>query len=127
MAISTLGLELGKTWFDMVGLEEKERSRRVVVSRATGCWGRGAISLLAWSACKLNAAPTIRDTPQTQGRRVRLMTPQSARPFVKSNRTDYRNAEVNVDAVQRLTSRFVSPKVRRSWTCRSCIACDNAG
>jgi transposase len=47
---------------------------------------------------------------EAQGHRACLMPPQYVRPFVKSNKNDYRDAEANAEAVQRPTMRFVPLK-----------------
>jgi transposase len=45
-----------------------------------------------------------------QGHDVRLIPPQFVRPFVKSNKNDYKDAEAIAEAVQRPTMRFVAIK-----------------
>ena len=45
-----------------------------------------------------------------QGHEVRLIPPQFVRPFVKSNKNDYKDAEAIAEAVQRPTMRFVPIK-----------------
>jgi transposase len=44
------------------------------------------------------------------GHDVRLMPPQYVRPFVKSQKNDYQDAEAIAEAVQRPTMRFVPLK-----------------
>jgi transposase len=44
------------------------------------------------------------------GYEVRLMPAQYVRPFVKTNKNDYRDAEACAEAVQRPTMRFVPLK-----------------
>ena len=58
-----------------------------------------------------------------QGHEVRLIPPQFVRPFVKSNKNDYKYAEGIAEAVQRPTMRFVLIKPRINWICRRCIEC----
>jgi len=58
-----------------------------------------------------------------QGHEVRLIPPQFVRPFVKSNKNDYKDAEAIAEAVQRPTMRFVPIKTRISSTCKRCIEC----
>src|SRR5438270_255903 len=45
-----------------------------------------------------------------QGHQVRLIPAQFVRPFVKSNKNDYLDAEAIAEAVQRRTMRFVPIK-----------------
>jgi hypothetical protein len=47
---------------------------------------------------------------RTQGHEVRLMPAEYVRPFVKSNKNDYVDAEAIAEAVQRPTMRFVPIK-----------------
>ncbi|AXC12390.1 Mobile element protein [Acidisarcina polymorpha] len=47
---------------------------------------------------------------QQQGHEVKLMPAEYVRPFVKSNKNDYVDAEAIAEAVQRPTMRFVPIK-----------------
>jgi transposase len=47
-----------------------------------------------------------------QGHEVRLMPAQFVRPFLKSNKNDYRDAEAIAEAVERENMRFVPIKAR---------------
>src|ERR1051326_7377476 len=47
-----------------------------------------------------------------QGHQVRLIPAQFVRPFVKSNKNDYRDAEAIAEAVERENMRFVPIKTR---------------
>jgi transposase len=52
-----------------------------------------------------------------QAHEVHLIPPQFVRPFVKSNKNDYKDAEAIAEAVQRPTMRFVpikTPGLRES-------------
>jgi len=69
-----------------------------------------------------------------QGHDVRLMPAQFVRPFVKSNKNDYRDAEAIAEAVERENMRFVPIKtedqldvqarhrVRERWVSRQTAA-----
>src|SRR5262249_9793447 len=50
-----------------------------------------------------------------QGHEVRLIPAQFVRPFVKSNKNDYRDAEDIAEAVERENMRFVPSKLRFSF------------
>jgi len=57
-----------------------------------------------------------------QGHTVRLIPAQFVRPFVKSNKNDYLDAEAIAEAVQRPTMRFVALKTHARSICRHYIA-----
>lgn len=111
MTIVTLGLDLGKTWVHMVGLDEGGRivlRRRVRRSRLLGQTVNMPACLIGLEACC--GAHHLGRALDAQGHAVRLMPPQYVKPFVKSNKNDYRDAEANAEAVQRPTMRFVALK-----------------
>lgn len=111
MVIVTLGLDLGKNWIHMVGLDEKGRialRRRVKRDRLVAQMGNMPACLIGMEACC--GAHHLGRALAAHGHRVRLMPPQYVKPFVKSNKTDYRDAEANAEAVQRPTMRFVPLK-----------------
>ena len=53
---------------------------------------------------------------------MRLIPAQFVRPFVKSNKNDYRDAEAIAEAVERENMRFVPIRRRICSTCKPCIA-----
>jgi transposase len=58
------------------------------------------------------------------GHEVRLMPPRYVRPFVKTQKNDYLDAEANAEAVQRPTMRFVPQKtVEQDITGARIVAC----
>lgn len=113
MSIRTIGIDLGKTSFHMIGFDErdnvvaKKRFSRTQLLRFTA---KTPVCLIGMEACcgshYLGAALTA------QGHSVRLIPPQFVRPFVKSNKNDYRDAEAIAEAVQRPTMRFVPIKTQ---------------
>ena len=111
MHLHTVGIDIGKTSFHLVGMD-----------------GRGAIivrkrlsrpQLVTFLA---NVAPTLIGMEAScgahylgailaaQGHDVRLIPAQFVKPFVKSNKNDYVDAEAIAEAVQRPTMRFVPIK-----------------
>ena len=90
MQLHAVGIDLGKTVFHLVGLDS---SGSVVVrkrySRAPHFLGRAL---------------------RAQGHNVRLMPAQYVKPYVKTNKSDYIDAEAIAEAVQRPTMRFVPIK-----------------
>jgi transposase len=60
------------------------------------------------------------------GHTVRLISPQFVRPFVKSNKNDFVDAEAICEAATRPAMRFVTPRRRnRNRRFRCCIVCVN--
>ena len=111
MTIVTLGLDLGKNWIHMVGLDEPGRivlRRRIRRDRLLVQTGNMAACLIGMEACC--GAHHLGRLLESQGHTARLMPPQYVKPFVKSNKNDYRDAEASAEAVQRPTMRFVPLK-----------------
>lgn len=111
MTIVTLGLDLGKTWIHMVGLDDgggivlRRRVRRSSLLAHTVNLPR---CLIGMEAC--SGAHHLGRALAVQGHEVRLMPPQYVKPYVKANKNDHRDAEANAEAVQRPTMRFVPLK-----------------
>ena len=113
MKIATVGIDLGKTTFHVIGLDQpgnivlKKRPSRSQLLRqfvnAPGC-------LIGMEACC--GAHHLGAALAAQGHEVRLIPPQFVRPFVKSNKNDYKDAEGIAEAVQRPTMRFVPLKTQ---------------
>jgi transposase len=104
-------LDLGKNWIHMVGLDGDGRivlRRRVRRDRLLAQTANMAGCLIGMEACC--GAHHLGRALEAQGHRACLMPPQYVRPFVKSNKNDYRDAEANAEAVQRPTMRFVPLK-----------------
>ena len=111
MTMVTLGLDLGKNWIHMVGLDADGRivlRRRVRRDRLLAQTVNLASCLIGMEACC--GAHHLGRALEAQGHTVRLMPPQYVKPFVKSNKNDYRDAEATAEAVQRPTMRFVPLK-----------------
>ena len=111
MTIVTLGLDLGKNWIHMVGLDGDGRivlRRRVRRDRLLAQTANMPACLIGMEACC--GAHHLGRALEAQGHRSRLMPPQYVKPFVKSNKNDYRDAEASAEAVQRPTMRFVPLK-----------------
>ncbi len=111
MEIVTVGIDLGKSTFHVVGLDEhghivvgKKLSRPQLM--------RFMVTLrpcrVGMEAC--SGAHLLGRQLKEQGHDVRLMPPQYVRPFVKSNKNDFLDAEAIAEAVQRPTMRFVPLK-----------------
>lgn len=111
MRIVAVGIDLGKTVFHLVAMGERNR---VLVRRKFS-----RPQLLAYTA---NLEPTLIGTEacagahflatalRAQGHDVRLMAAQFVKPYRKSNKSDFLDAETIADAVQKENMRFVPIK-----------------
>lgn len=111
MEISTLGIDLGKTSFHVIGLS---RSGEVVLRRK---FSRKQLlhftsnrekTLIGMEAC--GGAHFLSRALRSQGHDARLMPAQFVKAFRKSNKNDYLDAEAIAEAVRRPTMRFVPIK-----------------
>ena len=104
MTIVTPRLDFGRNWVHMVGLDEDGRiglRRRVRRDRLLAQTVNMPACLIGMEArCGAHHLGRALDA---QRHAVRLMPPQYVKPFVKSNKNDYRDAEANAEAVQRPT------------------------
>lgn len=111
MKIATIGIDLGKSTFHLVGFDEE--GRIVVRKRCSRLQLiRFMVTLppchVGMEAC--SGAHLLGHQLTEQGHDVRLMPPQYVRPYVKSNKNDFIDAEAIAEAVQRPTMRFVPLK-----------------
>lgn len=111
MELHTLGIDLGKTVFHAVGLNQlgevvlrKKFSRAQLLHFAANL----RVDLIGMEAC--GGAHFLGRTLREQGHQVRLMPAQYVKPFVKTNKNDYIDAEAIAEAVGRPTMRFVPIK-----------------
>jgi transposase len=109
--IRSIGIDLGKTTFHLVALG----SRCQVVVRKK--FSRSQLLVytanLPSSLIGMEAgvgSHFLGRALREQGHEVRLMPAQFVRPFVKSNKNDYRDAEAIAEAVERENMRFVPIK-----------------
>ncbi|MGI4829056.1 MAG: IS110 family transposase [Janthinobacterium lividum] len=111
MEISTIGIDLSKTTFHLIGLSargeivlRKKLSRKqLLIFTAT----RTPL-LIGMEACA--GAHYLARALREQGHDARLMPAQYVKPYVKTNKNDYLDAEAIAEAVQRPTMRFVPVK-----------------
>ena len=108
---SVIGIDIGKNSFHLVAVDasgaiqwKKKLSRSQLMRHMAtlpGC-------LVGMEAC-CGAHHLARELTLL-GHNVRLMAPQFVKPFLKSNKNDYLDAEAIAEAVQRPTMRFVPAK-----------------
>lgn len=107
----TFGVDLGKTWFHVVGLDatgspvKRAKLNRAGITRFFVNFPRSLIGMEAcpgsqWLARKLQAL----------GHQVRIVPAQFVKPYVKSNKNDTIDAAAIAEAITRPTMRFVQIK-----------------
>jgi transposase len=111
MKVHVCGIDIGKTVFHLVGLSKeghivvkKRFSRKQLLTYTVNL----PSSLIGMEACP--GAHFLARALVGQGHTVKLMPAEYVRPFVKSNKNDYVDAEAIAEAVQRPTMRFVPVK-----------------
>jgi transposase len=111
MKIRALGIDLGKTVFHVVGLDEsgqvvvrKRCSRTQLLTFTANLQAR----IIGMEAC--SGSHFLGKALRAQGHEVRLMPAQYVKPYVKTNKSDYIDAEAIAEAVQRPRMRFVPIK-----------------
>src|ERR1035437_2092058 len=111
MELHTIGIDLGKTVFHLVGLNlrgeavvRKKFSRRQLLQFTANLH----VELIGMEAC--GGAHFLGRALREQGHEVRLMPAQYVKPFVKTNKNDFIDAEAIAEAVTRPRMRFVPIK-----------------
>jgi len=111
MHIASIGIDLGKTNFHLVALGEhskvvvrKKFSRKQLLAYTANLQA----SLIGLEAC--SGAHFIGTALRNQGHEVRLIPAQFVKPFLKSNKNDFLDAEAIAEAVARQNMRFVPIK-----------------
>src|SRR5262245_14194880 len=111
MQIATIGIDIGKSSFHMVGLNGRGAivlRRRCARRRLMRDLANLPPCLVGMEACC--GAHHLGQRLVTLGHTVRLIPPQFVKPFVKSQKNDLLDAEAIAEAVQRPTMRFVPLK-----------------
>jgi transposase len=111
MHIASIGIDIGKTTFHVVALNEhgsvvvrRKFSRKQLLAYTANI----AASLIGMEAC--GGAHGLARVICGQGHQVRLIPGQFVKPFRKSNKNDYLDAEAIAEAVTRHNMRFVPIK-----------------
>ena len=111
MQIRSVGIDLGKTTFHLVALgdsgkvllKKKFSQKQLIVFTANV-----QSSLIGMEACA--GAHFLGRALRAQGHNVKLIPAQFVKPFVKSNKNDFIDAEAIAEAVDRKNMRFVAIK-----------------
>ena len=104
MTIATLGLDLGKVWI-FLGLDHD--GRIVLQRRVRRARFPTVTANLPKCVLGMEASCGAHFLGRALAAQRRLMPPQYVKPYVKTNKNDYRDAEANAEAVLRPTMRFV--------------------
>ncbi|WP_272945775.1 IS110 family RNA-guided transposase [Paraburkholderia sprentiae] len=120
--VTLVGIDLGKHPFHLHG---QDRRGKAVFRKSVG--RKQLLEFFAkFHACTMVMEPcagahhTARKLVSL-GYRVKLISPQFGRPFVKSNKNDFVEAEAICDAASRPAMRFVTRKTNHSGRCQPCI------
>ena len=111
MEIRTIGIDLGKTVFHLVGVNVRgevvvrKKCSRLQLLRFTSNLRE---CLIGMEAC--GGSHFLGRALREQGHDVRLMPAQYVKPYVKTNKNDYIDAEAIAEAVTRPSMRFVPIK-----------------
>jgi transposase len=109
--ITVVGVDIGKTSFHVVAVDASgavQLKRRCSRAQLLVLMGKLTDCLIAMEAC-CGAHHLAREIAPL-GHDVRLIAPQFVKPFLKSNKNDYLDAEAIAEAAQRPTMRFVPVK-----------------
>ncbi len=111
MQIASVGIDLGKTTFHLVGLDAHGKmvaklkfSRKQLLAYTANL----SSALIGVEAC--SGAHFLGAALRDQGHDVRLIPAQFVKPFLKSNKNDFLDAEAIAEAVARQNMRFVPIK-----------------
>src|ERR1700693_5514630 len=111
MELHTIGIDLGKTVFHLVGLNlrgevvvHKKFSRKQLLHFTANL----QVALIGMEAC--GGSHFLGRALREQGHEVRLIPAQYVKPYVKTNKSDFIDAEAIAEAVARPTMRFVPIK-----------------
>src|ERR1700710_2573143 len=111
MQIHSVGIDLGKTTFHLVALGAAGKvlvRKKFTQKQRLAFTANMYISLIGLEAC--SGAHFLGRTLRKQGHDVRLIAAQFVKPFVKSNKNDFVDAEAIAEAVERKNMRFVPIK-----------------
>lgn len=111
MQVTVMGIDIGKSAFHIIGLSgngsivlKKKFSRAKLLAHTANM----PSCLIGMEGCC--GAHYLGRALTAQGHQVRLMPAQYVRPYVKSNKNDFIDAEAIAEAVQRPRMRFVPLK-----------------
>jgi transposase len=113
MNIASIGIDLGKTTFHLVALGERNKillRRKFSRSQLLAYTASLPASLIGLEACA--GAHFMGAALREQGHQVRLIPAQFVKPYRKSNKNDFIDAEAIAEAVTKQNMRFVQIKTQ---------------
>jgi transposase len=111
MQIRSVGIDLGKTTFHLVALGDNGKvllKKKFTQKHLITFTANLQTSLIGMEAC--SGAHFLGRALRAQGHEVKLIPAQFVKPFVKSNKNDFLDAEAIAEAVDRQNMRFVPIK-----------------
>jgi len=111
MQIRSVGIDLGKTTFHLVALGDNGKvllKKKFTQKQLITFTANMQTSLIGMEAC--SGAHFLGRALREQGHDVKLIPAQFVKPFVKSNKNDFLDAEAIAEAVTRENMRFVPIK-----------------
>jgi transposase len=111
MQIRSVGIDLGKTTFHLVALGDNGKvllKKKFTQKQLITFTANLQTSLIGMEAC--SGAHFLGCALRAQGHDVKLIPAQFVKPFVKSNKNDFLDAEAIAEAVDRQNMRFVPIK-----------------
>ena len=111
MQIRSVGIDLGKTTFHLVALGDNGEvllKKKFTQKQLITFTANMQTSLIGMEAC--SGAHFLGRALRAQGHDVKLIPAQFVKPFVKSNKNDFIDAEAIAEAVDRQNMRFVPIK-----------------
>jgi transposase len=111
MQIRSVGIDLGKTTFHLVALGAAGKvlvRKKFTQKQLLAFTANMQTSLIGLEAC--SGAHFLGKALRDQGHDVRLIPAQFVKPYVKSNKNDFVDAEAIAEAVERKNMRFVPIK-----------------
>ncbi len=111
MEITTVGIDVGKSWFHLIGCNRAGRP----ITRQKLNRGQLAVFVANLPQCLIGmeACPGSQHLARAfhrSGHDVRLIAPKFIKPYLKSQKNDFNDAEAIAEAVSRPTMRFVTVK-----------------
>ena len=110
--VALIGIDLGKHSFHLHGQDRKGKEvfrRKMTRKQLIGLLANFPVCTIVMEACA--GAHFMARTLVAFGHRVRLISPHFVRPFVKSNKNDFADAEAICEAASRPSMRFVTPRI----------------
>jgi transposase len=111
MQIRSVGIDLGKTTFHLVALGDNGKvllKKKFTQKQLIAFTANLQTCLIGMEAC--SGSHFLGRALREQGHDVKLIPAQFVKPFVKSNKNDFIDAEAIAEAVERENMRFVPIK-----------------